>query len=338
MDQPTNARSAERRRTPGRRLTDRQTAVLELVSAGLENKEIGHRLGISEQAVKEHVSNLLRLLSAPNRAALADAAATLRVVGSMDVASEWLGLVFLHAPMNAALHEGPEHRFIAVNDAYRRAAGPRELVGRTFREAFPDLDEVGIKKFLDQAYSTGRPVSVTDVPARWYRGNEGDLDQGYLTILLEPMRHADGSVGGVAQFSIDVTKEVEARDAAKQLAGEQIAILDQLPCGVIVVDQEGYVTKLNDAGKRMVPWDGAARTRPSQLLELRDPRTGGGLAETARPLMRALKGERFPEADCVGIVLSTGERLPLRVSAAPLFDDKGGVRGAIAVFTRIPGD
>src|SRR5438552_17392306 len=99
--------AGERRRAPARRLTDRQTAVLELVSTGLENKEIGHRLGISEQAVKEHVSNLLRLLSAPNRAALADAAATLRVLGTMDAASDWLGLIFLRGPMNAALYEGP---------------------------------------------------------------------------------------------------------------------------------------------------------------------------------------------------------------------------------------
>ena len=305
---------------------------------GLENKEIGHRLGISEQAVKEHVSNLLRLLSAPNRAALADAAATMRVVGSADVPPEWLGRVFLHAPMLAALHEGPEHRFIAVNEAYRAAAGPRELVGRSFREAFPDLDEGGIKKFLDQAYGSGDPVSVTDLPARWYRGGDGGLASGYLTILIEPMRRADGSVGGVAQFSIDVTKEVEARQAADQISDEQIAILDQLPCGVIVVDPEGYVIKMNDAGKRMVPWDGAARTRPSKLLVLRDLRTGSDLPENSRPLVRALKGERYPETDCIGVVVATGERLPMRVSAAPLFDDKGGVRGAIAVFTRVSDD
>src|SRR5713226_8693782 len=102
----------ERRNTRGRRLTDRQTAVLELVATGLGNKEIGHELGISEQAVKEHVSNLLRLLAAPNRAALGDAAATLRMVGTTDVAPEWLGLLFLRAPLMIALLEGPEHRFI----------------------------------------------------------------------------------------------------------------------------------------------------------------------------------------------------------------------------------
>lgn len=331
-------RPGERRRTPGRRLTDRQTAVLELVSTGLENKEIGHRLGISEQAVKEHVSNLLRLISAPNRAALADAAATLRVLGTMDVGSDWLGQIFLRAPMNAALYEGPEHRFIAVNDAFRHAAGLRDLIGKTFREAFPDRDENGIVKYLDEAYRTGEPVTVANVPAHWYRGKGDAPELGYLTNLIQPMRHADGAVVGVAQFSIDVTKEVEARNVAKELADEHAAILDQLPCGVIVVDRDGYVTKMNDAGKRLVPWDGAAWTRPSKILQLRDPKTGGDLAETSRPLMRALAGERFHETDCVGVVTATGERVPFRVSAAPLFDDKGGVRGAIAVFTRFSGD
>src|SRR6266702_317838 len=155
----------ERRRTRGRRLTDRQTAVLELVASGLGNKEIAHELGISEQAVKEHVSNLLRLLAAPNRAALGDAAATLRVVGTTEVAPEWLGLLFLHAALHVALLEGDAHRFIAVNDAYRRAAGPRELIGRTFREVFPDLDEAGVVRLIEDAYRTGEPQSAPAVPA-----------------------------------------------------------------------------------------------------------------------------------------------------------------------------
>ncbi len=134
----TERRDRERRHTRGRRLTDRQTAVLEFVAAGLGNKEIAHELGISEQAVKEHVSNLLRLLAAPNRAALGEAAAMLQFVGTADLGPEWLGLLYLRAPLLIALLEGADHRFISVNEAYRRAAGPRELLGHTFRQAYPE--------------------------------------------------------------------------------------------------------------------------------------------------------------------------------------------------------
>lgn len=61
-------------------LTPRQADVLDLVRAGSMNKEIAARLGISEQAAKEHVSHLLRRFGAPNRAALVTAADTSHVV------------------------------------------------------------------------------------------------------------------------------------------------------------------------------------------------------------------------------------------------------------------
>jgi len=49
------------------RLTARELQVLEQVAFGLRNREIGERLGISEQTVKNHMWNLLRKLSLPDR-------------------------------------------------------------------------------------------------------------------------------------------------------------------------------------------------------------------------------------------------------------------------------
>jgi PAS domain-containing protein len=323
------------RRTRLRRLTDRQTAILELVSTGLENKEIAHQLGISEQAVKEHVSNLLRLLSAPNRAALGDAAATRRFVGTADLDPEWLRVLFLDAPVFVALLEGPEHQFIAVNEAYRRAAGPRVLVGRTFREAFPDLDEHGILRLLDEAFARGEPRRSINQPARWYVEGSAEPTPGYFTLLVQPMRRADGTVGGVVFFAIDVTEQVNANHKAEQIADEHEAILAQLPSGVLVVDRSGSILTINDAGQRILPFEPDGVTKPWEILELRDPETGHELEREDRPLVRALGGTRSPETDYLGVNVLTGQRIALRISTAPLFAQDGGVRGAIAVFTEI---
>jgi len=326
------------RRMHGRRLTDRQASILEFVASGLENKEIAHRLGISEQAVKEHVSNLLRLLSAPNRAALADAAATRRFVGTSDLDPGWLSVLFLDAPALIALLEGPEHRFVAVNDAYRRAAGPRELEGRAIREVFPELNEAGIVRYLDEAFETGEPRSAVDVAARWYRQPEADAaTPGRVTCLVHPMRTADGSVGGVVLFAIDVTAEHDAHEAVRQRSAEWRAILAQLPSGVIVVDSAGIVREINDAGQRIlqVTFDPDGKTAPWQILELRDLKTRAPLDRGDRPLMRALAGRESPERDYLGVNALTGEEMVLRISAAPLFELDGTVRGATAVFTLI---
>jgi len=48
-------------------LTDREHQVLELVAAGLSNKEIGQQLFLSEKTVKHHMTNILQKLQVRNR-------------------------------------------------------------------------------------------------------------------------------------------------------------------------------------------------------------------------------------------------------------------------------
>src|SRR5437667_6428588 len=48
-------------------LTAREIQVLELLAEGLPNKAIAHRLGISDQTVKFHVSSIAGKLGAANR-------------------------------------------------------------------------------------------------------------------------------------------------------------------------------------------------------------------------------------------------------------------------------
>jgi DNA-binding NarL/FixJ family response regulator len=55
------------RRPPAGPLTERQTAVLALLSQGRSNKEIGTALGLSEKTVKAHVGAIFRALGAVNR-------------------------------------------------------------------------------------------------------------------------------------------------------------------------------------------------------------------------------------------------------------------------------
>ena len=325
----TDDRSQERRARRGRRLTDRQSEILELISEGLENKEIGRRLGLTEQAVKEHVSALLKRLSVRNRAGLADAAATLRVVGSTEVSSEWMHLLFLHAPLPMALLEGAEHRFVAVNEAYRSAAGPRELVGKTFREAFPELDATGIVRLLDESFATGEPRSAAAVPALWYRDPNGEQARGYLNTIVQPMRHADGTIGGVVFFGLDVTGEIEARETRD----EAHAAFEQLPSGVISIDADGTITDLNSAGREILGLreDVVRRSVWGTFLFVDEGDRDLPLSE--RPLARALRGERVMATQYRGYVAGTKRKLVLRISAAPLFGADDRVRGAVGVFT-----
>lgn len=57
----------DRSTVPGPRLTERELEVLRLVAQGLNNREIGRRLFISENTVKNHVRNMLEKLQLHSR-------------------------------------------------------------------------------------------------------------------------------------------------------------------------------------------------------------------------------------------------------------------------------
>ncbi len=53
--------------SPPSPLTDRQREIMDYLLHGLSNKEIGRKLGLSHFTVRNHVSNILRILGYPCR-------------------------------------------------------------------------------------------------------------------------------------------------------------------------------------------------------------------------------------------------------------------------------
>jgi two-component system NarL family response regulator len=60
-------RAAETRQLPAPRLTEREMEVLRLVAQGLNNRDIGGKLFISENTVKNHIRNILEKLHLHSR-------------------------------------------------------------------------------------------------------------------------------------------------------------------------------------------------------------------------------------------------------------------------------
>lgn len=67
IDEFKEISAAERQAAEGPRLTGRELEVLRLVAEGLNNREVGRRLYISENTVKNHVRNILDKLNLHSR-------------------------------------------------------------------------------------------------------------------------------------------------------------------------------------------------------------------------------------------------------------------------------
>ena len=56
--------------------------------------------------------------------------------------------------------EGPDHRFIAVNAAYRAFSPVGTPVGLPAREVFPELESQLIFEMLNRVFTTGVPTGL----------------------------------------------------------------------------------------------------------------------------------------------------------------------------------
>ncbi len=103
---------------------------------------------------------------------------------------------------------GPNHVFERVNNRYVELIGGRDVVGRTVREALPEIEGQGYFELLDQVYRSGKPHVAVD--ARVKLRNPSNPTERVLQFVYQPMIDADGTVSGVIVQGIDMTEQRQA--------------------------------------------------------------------------------------------------------------------------------
>ncbi|WP_206240227.1 HWE histidine kinase domain-containing protein [Novosphingobium terrae] len=140
---------------------------------------------------------------------------------------ERVSVLFDHAPSFMAVLDGPEHRFVSANPAYRDLIGGREVIGRTVAEALPEAAEQGFVDILDKVYATGEPFSMRGARFTSRDENGEAAPERFLDFLYQPVAGNDGT-NGIVVIGYDVTDHVlqTRRQAALTDLGEQLRVID----------------------------------------------------------------------------------------------------------------
>ena len=131
------------------------------------------------------------------------------------------------APVAIAILSGPEQTFTLVNPLYCRVTdrSPDQLIGKTYREAFPELADTPLPGILQQVYRTGEryasPESLIPLTI------DGALSDRYFEFNLEPMRDLQQQVTGLMAVAIDVTHRVLARASLDRSHAERQQLLER---------------------------------------------------------------------------------------------------------------
>jgi DNA-binding CsgD family transcriptional regulator/PAS domain-containing protein len=211
---------------------------------------------------------------------------------------------------------------------------------------------------IGRAYVSGEPSVVTDYP-NWEGAIPELVEHGVKRVAAVPLK-IDSRVVGVLAVRFLAPRGCEpshvralqllaapvaaileaalARQRAEAGEARLAAIVDNLPCGVLVRDAAGQAVLMNETARSMA--SGVTEGRRLGLdhieqLEVFEPRTRRRLAPHELPTARALRGEYVVDRE-VGVKLPDSDlHAWVRISAVPLRAPDQVICGAVAIFTDV---
>ncbi len=177
---------------------------------------------------------------------------------------ERLERMFEQAPGFMAMLRGPEHRFELTNPAYQRLIGHRDVLGKTVAEALPDAAAQGYVSLLDRVYLTGEAFTSTGAAYAMQATPDTPVDERLVDFVFQPVRDADGAVGGIFIEGYDVTERVRAETALRTSEERQRFLLGLGDAVRTLGDPEAIIAEASHVlGERL----GAIRVAYAEIEE-----------------------------------------------------------------------
>ena len=132
-----------------------------------------------------------------------------------------------------ALYIGPDLRIQYVNDTMLGYWGKgRSVIGKTFREALPELERQAFPGLLDAVYATGNTYFGKEELT--YIEIDGKLQSYYYNYTYKALFSDNGEVYGIHHTAIDVTELVLARKMAEESEQKLRSVVDNAPFPIAV--------------------------------------------------------------------------------------------------------
>ena len=236
---------------------------------------------------------------------------------------------------------GPDLVFEFASDGFRQAIGGRDVIGRPFREALPEVVSQPPFEALRQVLRTGEAHQSRGEEV-WVRRHGAQPEQVYFDSVYQPVRDEADRVTGVLILKTDVSDHVRDRQHLERLADRlrrseerYRTLFETLPHGIIHYDQDGSPIGLNPAAEEVLglPPGHTAADRARQTLH----EDGTPYRPEELPVMVALRtGKVVPGVVAAVRNARTGEVRWIQMTAVPdAWDAQGQPRRAYTVFTDI---
>lgn len=159
---------------------------------------------------------------------------------------EFLECLVEHAGCCIAVVQGTDLRFTLVNPAYQAIVPGAPLLGRAYREMFPEAAAAGAEARCREVLATGKPWVVENYRAQIPGGVDACWHGHVVRLPVRP-----GEEASLLVVVWEVTERIRAEEALRQSEARYRGLVEQALDGIFVADPAGVVRAVNAAGARM---------------------------------------------------------------------------------------
>lgn len=165
---------------------------------------------------------------------------------SLKAEQDRLRELFQQAPGFMAMLRGREHVFELANDAYLQLVGHRrDIIGKSAREALPEIQGQGFFELLDQVYTSGKPFVGRSLRVGLQRKPGSPAEERFVDVVYQPVTDKEGQVTGIFAEGYDVTERVQAEESVRESEARFRNLADNAPVMVWVTEADGTCTYLS---------------------------------------------------------------------------------------------
>jgi PAS domain S-box-containing protein len=242
---------------------------------------------------------------------------------------ERLRSMFMQAPAMIAIVRGPEHVFELANPLYMQLVGERPILGKSVREALPEVAGQGFFDILDTVYSSGEPFTGNELAVD-LADAKGVIRKSYLNFVYQPAFDENHNVDGILVHAVDVTEQVLARQKVEEIAVLNKSITDNATTGLMIMDGKHFCTFMNPAAEKITGY--TLKQIQSQHKTLHDivhykKPSGAPYPIKDCPTSKALASKRRVLSEDF-FIRPDGSMYPVMIMSSPVIQD-GNVVGIV---------
>ncbi len=255
-------------------------------------------------------------------------------------ANDRLETVFEQMPVGMFILEGPSGKITYSNPAAIR------IFGSGFQEKTESLEDypkwmghdLEGNKLLPEDYPGARSLmyaqTVSNQLIKFLRDDGTWL---WVRTSSAPLRDNDGKIIAAVVMTIDVSVEIEMQLRIEEERSRLRVVLESLPVGVGITDENGKVLQLNEMVNQI--WGGGApkpeRIEQYNLYRAFIPETGKEIGPQEWGAAKALKTGEPTFREILDIIRFDGTKGTILHSSAPIKDASGKTIGAVGVVDDI---